>query len=349
MGAPPLLLFMRLRLFPFVLLLGLALNVGATAPDAIVAPDGSGSHTTVQAAVDAAPVRRTAPWVIAIKPGRYPEHVVVPAEKTFLTFRGEDATTTIITDDRNFNTLKPDGGKYSTPDSATAFIQANDFTAENITFENTTTREQKIQALAIYMIGDRGVFRRCRFLGWQDTVRADSPRRPGGSTEPDTPRPEGNARQYFVECYIEGHVDFIYAASTAVFDRCHIHGKADGYIAAASTPEAAPFGYVFLDCKVTTGPLVEKGVFLARPWRKYSATAFIRTELAGNIRPEGWDNWRNPANEQTARFAEYASTGPGAKPDQRVKWAKQLTDEEAKVYTIANILGGADAWDPTKR
>lgn len=344
MGAPPLIYSMPLfRLFP---LLCLATVLRAAAPDATVAADGSGTHPTVQAAVDAAPAGRTTPWVIALRPGRYKEHVVVPAEKPFLTFRGEDAATTVITDDRNFNTPTPSGGKYSTPDSATALIQASNFTAENITFENTTTREQKIQALALYMTGDRGVFRRCRFLGWQDTLRADSPRRPGGSTEPDAPRPEGSARQYFVECYIEGHVDFIYAASTAVFDRCHIHGKADGYITAASTPESAPFGYVFLDCKVTTGPLVVKGVFLGRPWRKFSATAFIRTELAGNIRPEGWDNWRNPANEQTARYAEYASTGPGAQSDQRVRWAKQLTDDEAKAFTVEKILAGADGWNP---
>ena len=347
MGAPPLIYSMSLlRLFP---LLCLATVLRAAAPDATVAADGSGTHPTVQAAVDAAPAGRTAPWVIALKPGRYKEHVVVPATKPFLTFRGEDATTTFITNDTNFNSPGINGAKITTPDSATVLIQANDFTAENITFENSTTREQKIQALALYMTGDRGVFRRCRFLGWQDTLRADSPRRPGGSTEPDVPRPEGSARQYFVECYIEGHVDFIYAASTAVFDRCHIHGKADGYITAASTPEAASFGYVFLDCKITTGPLVQKGIFLGRPWRKFSATAFIRTELAGNIRPEGWDNWRNPANEQTARYAEYASTGPGAQSDKRVKWAKQLNDEEAKAYTVEKILAGPDGWNPAKR
>jgi pectinesterase len=335
-------------LLRWLLVLGLTALVRAGAADAVVASDGSGTHLTVQAAVDAAPAGRTHPWVILIKPGRYKEHVVVSPEKTHLTLRGEDAVATVITDDKNFNSPGRAGAKITTPDSATVLIQANNFTAENITFENSTTREQRIQALAIYMTGDRGVFRRCRFLGWQDTVRADSPRRPGGSTEPDAARPEGNARQYFVECYIEGHVDFIYAASTAVFDRCHIHCKADGYITAASTPQAARFGYVFLDCKVTTGPLVDKGVYLGRPWRKYSATAFIRTDLAGNIRPAGWDNWRNPANEQTARYAEYGSTGPGAKPHERVKWAKQLTEEEAKAYAAEKVLAGADGWNPVK-
>jgi pectinesterase len=326
----------------------LASSLLATAPDATVATDGSGTHVTVQAAVDAAPAGRSAPWVIFIKAGRYQEHIVVPPEKTFLTFRGEEAATTVITDDRNFKTVKADGSKYTTPESATALIQGNDFAAENITFENTTTREERIQALAIYVTSDRAVFRRCRFLGWQDTVRADSPR-PTGVTEPDAPRPTGNARQYFADCYIEGHVDFIYAASTAVFDRCHIHAKADGYITAASTPEAAPYGYVFLDCKVTTGPLVEKGVYLGRPWRQFAATAFIRTEMAGNIRPEGWHNWGKPANEQTARYAEYASTGPGAQPAKRVPWARQLTAAEAGAYTVANILSGRDGWNPAAR
>jgi pectinesterase len=330
------------------LLLCLVNLLRAAAPDAVVAADGSGTHTTVQAAIDAAPAGRTSPWVIAIKSGRYQEHIVIPATKPFLTFHGEDATNTIITENKNFNSPGINGAKITTPDSATALIQANNFTAENITFENITTREQHVQALALYITGDRAVFRKCRFIGWQDTLRADSPRVPGGGSEPDAPRPAGTARQYYVDCYIEGHMDFIYAAATAVFDRCHIHCLADGYITAASTPEAAPFGYVFLDCKVTTGPLVEKGTFLGRPWRKFSATAFIRTELAGNIRPEGWDNWRNPANEQTARYAEYASTGPGAKPAERVKWAKQLTAEEAKTYTVEKILAGSDGWDPSK-
>jgi pectinesterase len=94
--------------------------------------------------------------------------------------------------------------------------------------------------------------------------------------------------------------------------------------------------------------LVEKGTFLGRPWRKFAATAFIRTELAGNIRAEGWDNWRNPANEQTARYAEFASTGPGAKPAERVKWAKQLTADEASAYTPQAILAGNDGWKPAK-
>jgi len=221
-----------------------------------------------------------------------------------------------------------DGKKISTSESATVFVQGANFSAENITFANTTTREQHIQALAMYVEADRAIFKNCRFLGWQDTLRVD------------------NGRQYFKDSYIEGHVDFIYASGTAVFDHCEIHCKADGYITAASTPAESKYGFVFLDCRITAAPEVQKGIYLARPWREFSATAFLRTELPAPIRPQGWHNWDKPEREKTVRYTEYKNTGPGAAPGQRVPWAHQLTDDAAKDYTVENILHGTDGWSP---
>ena len=303
---------------------------------AVVSADGSGTHTTIQAAVDTVPTNGTKPFVILVKPGRYAEHVVVPANCPFITLRGEpeELNNTIITGALNVKTPGSDGKTLSARQSSTVLVQARNFTAENITFENTTTRADKVQALAMYVEADRAVFRNCRFLGWQDTLRADAPR-------------NGVGRQYFSGCYLEGYVDFIYAAGTAVFDHCHIHAKADGYLTAASTPKTAAYGYVFLDCKITAGPDVQQGFFLGRPWRPNAATAFINCELPAQVRPEGWNNWGNPTNELTARYAEYNSTGAGANPAARVKWARQLTEVEAKTYTVENILRGADAWNPT--
>jgi len=303
--------------------------------NAVVSADGSGTHTTVQAAVDAMPVDATKPLVILVKPGRYQEHVVIPASRPFITLRGEanERHNTVITGGLNFKMTGPGGKTLSARDSSTVLVQAADFSAENLTFENTTTRADKVQALAMYVEADRAVFRRCRFLGWQDTLRADAPR-------------GGLGRQYFVECYIEGHVDFIYAAGTAVFDRCHIHAKADGYLTAASTPETTPFGYVFLDCKITAGAEVQKGFYLGRPWRPFAATAFLRCEFPAQLRPEGWHNWGKVENEATARYAEFRNTGPGAGSGSRVKWIKQLTEAEAAAYTAQNILRGSDDWSP---
>jgi pectinesterase len=85
---------------------------------------------------------------------------------------------------------------------------------------------------------------------------------------------------------------------------------------------------------------------LGRPWRPYASVTYLNCEMSDHIKPEGWNNWRNPTNELTARFAEYHSTGPGANPSARLKWTRQLTDEETKVYTLENILGGPDNWKP---
>lgn len=330
---------MRLHLkYPIPVLLSLLATLApgnAGEPDAVVAADGSGTHATVQAAIDAAPEHATKPFVIRIKPGTYARHVAIPANRPFITLLGEssEVDNTVISSGVNVKTAGTDGRSLSTRDSATVLIQAANFTAENITFENTTTREDRVQALAVYVEADRAVFRGCRFLGWQDTLRAAAPR---GSA----------SRQYYADCYIEGHVDFIYGAGTAVFDRCHIHVKADGYITAASTPESTPFGYVFLDCRVTAGPAVERGFYLGRPWRPFAATAFLRCELPAQVRPEGWNNWGKVENERTARYVEYRNSGPGAAPEKRVPWSRQLTAEEVENYTAANILAGPDGWNP---
>ena len=298
--------------------------------DAVVSFDGSGTHTTVQAAIDSVPANRSTPFAILIKPGVYKEHILIPSDKPFISLHGEpgELKATVITLDTNVGTLAANGKKITTRESATVFVQAANFSAENISFENTTTLQQHIQALAMYVEADRAIFKNCRFLGWQDTLRLDS------------------GRQYLKNCYIEGHVDFIYASGTAVFDHCEIHCKADGYITAASTSAENKFGFVFLDCRVTAAPEVIKGVYLARPWREFSATAFLRTELPAKVYPQGWHNWDKPEREKTVRYAEYKNTGPGAAPEKRVPWSRQLSDEEAATYTVENILRGNDAWSP---
>jgi pectinesterase len=65
-----------------------------------------------------------------------------------------------------------------------------------------------------------------------------------------------------------------------------------------------------------------------------------------HIVEEGWNNWKNPANELTARYAEYNSTGPGGSAQKRVAWSKQLTSEQALGFSNEKILG---AWRPSKK
>lgn len=303
-----------------------------------VAADGSGDFKTVQAAIDAAPADSTTRTIIHIKPGTYKEKLVAPANRTYVTLRGDDEKTTILTNDWNSKHVGPDGKPVGTGGSCSARVEAGDFVAEHLTFENTAGDTG--QAVALAAVGDRQVYRNCRLLGWQDTLYAD------------------RGRQLYDRCYIEGRVDFIFGSATAVFDHCQLHSKNGGHVTAASTPADHPFGYVFLDCQLTGDAIRSKDATaaappsakplpnadLGRPWRPYASVTFVRCEMGNHIKPAGWDNWRNPDNEKTARFAEYKCTGPGADRSRRVAWSRELSDDEAATLSVETLLAGDDHW-----
>ena len=326
-----------LRLLPLLALVtASALHLLATdpgrQPDALVAADGSSHYTTVRAAIDAAPQLTHAGagrWTIFVKAGTYREIVYIQREKRFIALVGEDAEKTILTFDLYNDYPAPDGKPIATFRTPTVILDADDFTMENLTIANTAG-PQKGQALAIRVDGDRAVFRRCRFLGYQDTLLVN------------------RGRHYFEDCYIAGSTDFIFGGATAYFKGCTLHARLSGYLTAASTPDFAPHGYVFAHCKIT-GESAEVKTYLGRPWRDYAQTVFLFTAMSAHVRPEGWDPWKKPYAEKVSRYAEFGSTGPGANPAARVKWAKPITESDALALTPQKVLGGADGWDPTKK
>lgn len=293
-----------------------------------VALDGSAQFKSVQDAIMSVPAgTRSSPVVIRIKPGVYKELIYIQHEKRFFRLVGEDAASTILTFDLHANMIGLNGKPIGTFRTPSTVIDADDFEAENITFENTAGPVG--QALAIRVDGDRALFRRCRFLGWQDTMFLN------------------RGRQYFEDCYISGHVDFIFGAATAYFERCTIHCRDSGYITAASTYDDVPFGFVFNGCRIT-GENASVKTYLGRPWRDFSSVMFLDTEMSAVVRPEGWQNWNLPAREKTARYAEFNSHGPGASSNERVQWSRQLGHNEARKITVAKVLRGADDWNPLK-
>ena len=295
----------------------------------VVAADGSAKYRTVQEALMAVPAGTAeSPVRIRIRPGTYREIVYVQREKRFFKLVGEDASKTVITYDLNANVKGVDGKPIGTFRTPSVQIDADDFTAENITFENSAGPVG--QALAVRVDGDRVVFRNCRFLGWQDTILLN------------------RGRHYFENCYIAGHVDFIFGAATAFFERCHLHALKDGYLTAASTPDNQPYGFVFSNCKITAETPNVK-TYLGRPWRAYSAVTFLNTEMTESVRPEGWHNWNFPDREKTVRYAEFGSTGPGSRTAARVPWSRRLTKGEAKAITPKKVLAGTDGWNPTRQ
>ena len=293
--------------------------------NSVVAADGTGDFRTVQDAVNAVPQNTSLdrPWMIFVRAGTYREIVYVQREKRFLQLVGEDPVTTKITYGLQANQPGADGKPIGTFRTPTVVIDADDFTAENLTFENSAGPVG--QALALRVDGDRAVFRNSRFLGWQDTIFLN------------------RGRHYFEDCYVEGHVDFIFGGATAFFERCHIHALRNGYITAASTPVEQPHGFVFANARITG----EAGVmtYLGRPWRDFARVTFINTEMSEAVRREGWHDWDHPERQKTTHFSEFGSTGPGAAAAARVSWMAPLTAADALKLSAREVLKGSDDWD----
>ena len=299
----------RIRVFLILCLIScvLSLNAAAQTPDIVVAQDGSGDFLTIQEAVnsvrDFRPEGRT---VIFIKKGIYQEKLVIPSWKEKITLLGESAQETVIT--WNDHAKINDMGTFR---SYTILVQGDDTELRNLTIENNA--EPVAQAVALHVEADRVSVIGCRLLGNQDTVYLG----------------KGGQRQFFYQCYIEGTTDYIFGPGTAWFEDCDLYCKRNSFITAASTPENVAVGFVFNNCRITSAPNITR-VFLGRPWRPFAHTVFMNSELDKSIVPEGWDSWRNPDNEKTARFAEFNNHGEGADTSNRVSWARQLTEEEAQ-------------------
>ncbi len=294
--------------------------------DFVVAKDGSGDFFSVQEAINAVPdFRKNVRTTILVKRGVYKEKIVIPASKINLSLTGEDGA--VLSYDDYADKLNRFGEKTGTSGSASCYIYAPDFYAENLTFENTSGPVG--QAVACFVSADRAYFKNCRFLGWQDTLYTYGK----------------GCRQYYEDCYIEGTVDFIFGWSTAVFNRCHIHSKTKGYVTAPSTDQGQKYGYVFYDCRLTADEGVTD-VYLSRPWRPYAQAVFVRCDLGGHILPAGWNNWGKESNEKTAFYAEYQNRGAGANPQTRAPFSHQLHSLEG--YAMEDVLAGKDGWNPMK-
>ena len=318
-----------------------SVSVSAQTYDLIVAANGSGNYTTVQAAINAVPSGQIVPYRIFIKNGKYREKITVPSTKTFVQLIGESVANTILFyDDASANA----GG---TSASGSFTVSANDFSAFNITFSNTYDYDAGVaagvagtQAVAVVINGDRSAFKNCRFHGNQDTLYS-------------------NKKAYFKNCYIDGIVDFIFGGGANIYDSCTIYPKTrttggSSYITAANTPSGQAYGYVFRDSKIIGNPGGTNYV-MGRPWQNSTGSStpyaenkvvMINTILNSNISAAGWSTWDAGTNTALITYAEYQSKyfdGSAVPVNGRVSWSQQFNSTQAATYSNANVLAG---WDP---
>lgn len=286
--------------------------------------------------------------VIQIQPGTYREKLYIKQPNLTLVGVTSPEYTTIVWDDAEGTPVRPEDlgttskKLYGLSGCPTVKIHedAVNFQAVNITFSNDFVPEdhpamKNRQALAIKNASDGSSFYNCRFLGRQDTLYAS------------------DGRQYYKNCYIEGDVDFIFGAGTAVFDTCDIcsvdrGSDPQGFVTAPSTP-ATKHGLLFQHCRLFAS--FDQGeAYLGRPWHPSSAKApvsseavFRECEIGSHITSSGWSEMGNKdgvAEPKDNRMFEYKNTGEGAvKNGDR----RQLSDSKAEEYTTKVFFQG---WIP---
>lgn len=317
--------------------------------DAVVAQDGTGDFSTIQAAVDAAPEGMVKPWLIYIKKGEYKEHIDIPASKPYLHFTGQHRDSVIITDDK----LSGGDNALHVSVGATVVVKSDNCYFDNLTFENAYghDKQQGPQALALNTMGDRTIFKNVAMLSYQDTWITPS---------------QSVYRVYVTKSLIEGAVDFIYNSGDVYIDNTtlYINRKSGGYIVAPSHDKDVKWGYVFRGCTITApGIPSETDIWLGRPWHNFPKTVFIDTRAEVTIPAAGWyetmgglpvlwadynttDGEGNPLDLSHRRDTYYYVNESGEKVYGKAK--NFLTDEEAATYTVTNVLSGSDGWQPQR-
>jgi pectin methylesterase-like acyl-CoA thioesterase len=321
--------------------------------DAVVAADGSGDYTTVQAAIDAAPTGRTSPWLIFLKNGTYNELVRVPETKPFINLIGQDKTKTIVSfaiccssgpTDSGWDYNK---GIWGMSDCAVVVVSAHDFYAENISFINSygVKFQNGPMALAMRSNNDRFAFNNCNFRSFQDTWYTTSK--------------SASDRHYANNCYIEGAVDYIYGGGDVLFDKCTMYNMRSGAIVTApSHAVGTKYGYVFSSCTVDGNSAAADGnLKLGRPWQNAPISQYINTTMKILPAPEGWTDM----GVIPKRFAEYNSMDKNGNPidlSSRRTYFKTsagvytyglspvLSQTEAAQLTYENMMPGTDNWNP---
>lgn len=307
--------------------------------DYIVAKDGSGGYTTVQAALAAIPLNNTTWKTVFIKNGLYVERDSTTKTQDKVIIIGESRDSTII-QNSSYSGQSLDGVTLATSTCQVLYINSSDVIIKNLTVQNTYTSSQ---AVALNVHGDRIIVDNCKLIGYQDTYYT-----------------WGYGRFYTKNSYIEGATDFIFGRGAALFDSCTICSikKTSSTVTAPSTDTLWNYGYVFRNCKFTAGSGVS-AIDLGRPWKPYGRCVIMNCEEGAHISAVGWRIWEGNNNHLTCYFAEYNNSGPGFVPASRISWSHQLTDAQAANYTMQNIFAKntavtltgapffADDWTPS--
>ncbi|XP_059625308.1 pectinesterase 1-like [Cornus florida] len=279
-----------------------------------VCKDGSGEFKTVMEAIKKIPDGNTQRVIIQIGPGNYTEKITIDRKKPFVTLMGTDPK------NKPFLIFGCTAALNGTAESAAVIVDSDYFMAVNINFKNSAPRPEvgakNKQALALRLGGDMSAIYNCNMYGFQDTLF------------------DYKGRHFFKDCYIEGTCDFVFGDAKSLYVNTELHvipGDNVAFITAnGKKDDQSDTGYSFVHCNVT-GVAASNGI-LGRAWFPHSKAIFSYSTMSEVVKAEGWSENLDHENEKTVYYGEFKNNGPGADTKGRVKFAKQLSEAEAKPY-----------------
>ncbi|XP_077239928.1 pectin lyase-like superfamily protein [Tasmannia lanceolata] len=291
----------------------------------IVDQSGKEDFTSVQDAIDSIAEGNSQWIIIHVRKGVYREKILIPESKPYIFMRGNGKGKTIII----WNDSSTDNSE-----SATLEVQAHNFIAWGISFKNDApvglAGVDNNRTVAAFVSADKVAFYHCGFYSFYNTLF------------------DAVGRHYYDNCYLTGSIDFIFGRAQSLFRSCEIFVRADkrtpihGSITAHNRKsEDDDSGFVFLKGKVYG---IGK-VYLGRARAAYSRVIFAKTYLSMTIVSDGWTNWSYHDSVENLALGEYHCHGPGADPENRVSWSKQLTEEQAARFMSVEFIDGKE-WLP---
>lgn len=258
-------------------------------------------------------------------------HIGIPN----VSYIGESADGVIL-----YNSPDPANEGIGTTPTINFLNTSNNIYMQDVTILNKMdyrTGSFQGRAVALRDQGDKNIYKNVKLLSNQDTYYS------------------GKNRYYFENSEIHGTVDFIFGDGDVFFNECliYLEDRSGNHVTAAAT--SSDWGYVFSNCTID-GYEVNNGSYkLGRPWQNAPKTVYINTTMKVLPSAEGWSEW----GALPAVYAEYNSmTASGGTVDlsnRRTQYTNDvssvtldpsLTEEQAAAYTIENVLGGDDAWQP---
>ena len=259
--------------------------------------------------------------------------------------------------------------------------QINDCYFQDMTIDNRFSKYQVDagnsnpggQSVAVYDRGIHSVWKNVKMMGYQDTY-ASSSNRSGSDTTPGY----YHSYRYYEDCTVGGTVDFVCGGGDDWWEHPTfiIRKRATGNNLVAPR-HAHPYyskdwagddymfneqwGYVFNNGVIVAendaAYAAQNGKFsLGRTWQLSPACTYLNTTM--KIKPSD-DGWTNMSSNLLCRLHEYGSLNADGTPADLTKRTIRdfspaagsddciLTAEQAAEYTLQNVLGGDNAYDPT--